>query len=241
MAWANGTGPQRLLGLAGGALAVLSLVVLFGTLSLRWMVSDVGWYVANFERNSISERTGIVPGDLSVSAEEISRYLLLEPNQMNGLSVTVWGEARPLFNERERLHLSHVQELLGRFYSLQLAAGIYLAVYLGAWRALNSPGLRRHAGRGLRLAAILTVGAFGAFGLLSLLDFDGLFLQFHLASFQGNCWLFDPTVDNLVRMFPQVFWNDSAIRLALLTAAQALAALTAGTLLTRPNPAARRG
>jgi integral membrane protein (TIGR01906 family) len=97
-------------------------------------------------------------------------------------------------------------------------------------------GARRDLGRKLRWAGILTFGVFGAFGLLSLLSFDELFLQFHLASFEGDCWLFDPTTDNLVMMFPQAFWNDSAVRLAMATGAQALAAIAVGSLFERRGP-----
>lgn len=214
-----------------GALFVLSLLVLFGTLSLRWMVSDLGWYQTNFEQNRISERTGIPASELSRSASQISRYLLLDRDGLDDLSVTARGEARPLFNDREKLHLGHVRDLLRGFYLSQVVAVGYVLLYLVAGRLLARRGFRRILGRELRWAGVLTLAAFGAFGLVSMLSFDELFLQFHVASFQGDCWLFDPATDNLVAMFPQNFWNDSALRLAALTAAQAVGSVLVGTLL----------
>lgn len=230
--------PRRLLRTVAGVLFVLSLPVLFGTLSLRWLVSDVGWYRAGFEKNGIPERTGISAGELSASAAQISRYLLLERDTLDDLLVTVRGQARPLFNERETNHLGHVRDLMGTFYTLQLAAGAYaLAYLLATWRHWRWDRGHR-LGNQLRHAGILTVALFAVFGLLSAMDFDQLFLRFHLASFDGDCWLFDPTKDNLVMMFPQAFWYDSALRLALATVAQAIGAFLAGTLLARMGSAA---
>jgi integral membrane protein (TIGR01906 family) len=236
MALADAVVLHRALAIGAAALAVAALVLLFGTLSVRWMISDTGWYRASFEKNDISLVTGIPKGELSESAGQISQYLLLKRNQLDDLSVTVRGQPRPLFNERETLHLSHVRGLLRDLYILQFAAGGYLVLYLIVARQSMLGGARRDLGRKLRWAGILTFGVFGAFGLLSLLSFDELFLQFHLASFEGDCWLFDPTTDNLVMMFPQAFWNDSAVRLAMATGAQALAAIAVGSLFERRGP-----
>ncbi|MHB1159955.1 MAG: TIGR01906 family membrane protein [Chloroflexota bacterium] len=229
---------RRILRTIAGVLFVLSLPVLFGSLSLRWLVSDVGWYRAGFERDGVSERTGISAGELSASASQISRYLLLERERVDDLLVTVRGRVGPLFNERETTHMGHVRGLMGSFYTLQLAAGAYALIYLLAvcrqrWRDRAS-----RLGNQFRRAGILTVALFATFGLLSVMDFDQLFQQFHLASFDGDCWLFDPTKDNLVMMFPQGFWYDSALRLALATAVQAIGAFLAGTFLAMKGSAA---
>ncbi len=229
--------PTRLLRTVTWALFVLSLPVLFGTLSLRWMVSDVGWYRAGFERNGVSERTGIAAGELAASATQISRYLRLERDTLDDLLVTVRGQVRPLFNDRETTHLGHVRGLMGSFYTLQMAAGSYALIYLLAtwWRWRRE--CWRRFGKQFRQGAVLTVALFAVFGLLSVLDFDQFFWQFHLVSFDGDCWLFDPTKDNLVMMFPQGFWYDSAMRLALATANQAIGAFVAGTLMARKSSA----
>jgi integral membrane protein (TIGR01906 family) len=233
MAWASAAMVHRISANGAAALAVAALVILFGTLALRWMVSDTGWYRDNFEKNGISAVTGIPDAELSASADEISRYLLLQRDQVDDLSVTVRGQLRPLFNERETLHLGHVLGLLRNLYILQVAAGGYLVLYLlVAGRSVMREAVR-DLGRKMWWAGILTFGVFGAFGFLSMLRFDELFLQFHLASFEGDCWLFDPTTDNLVMMFPQPFWNESAVRLALATGTQALAAMAVSALLAR--------
>ncbi len=223
--------PDLLTRIASG-LFVLSLPVLFGTITLRWLVSDVGWYRAGFEKHGVSARTGISPAELDRAAGEISRYLLLERDGIE-IPVKIGDRTVSLFNDREIRHMEDVQNLLRAFYSLQTVAACYALLYVAfgwlrlrgrAWPALGSK---------LRWGGGLTLGLFGVFGALSMLDFDELFLQFHLVSFDNDLWILDPSRDRLVMMFPQGFWYDSAIRLALGTGAQALGALLVGTALRK--------
>jgi integral membrane protein (TIGR01906 family) len=60
-------------------------------------------------------------------------------------------------------------------------------------------------GSGITLALTLALGL-GAF-----LNFNQLFLQFHLISFANEFWLLDPTKDYLIMLFPQGFWYDAAL------------------------------
>ncbi len=223
--------PGILKGIAAG-LFVLSLPVLFGTASLRWLVSDTGWYRANFAKYGVSARTRISPEELGRSADEISRYLLLGRDDID-IQVRIGNETLPLFNERELIHMRDVQKLLKGFYTLQLGAAAYALLYLGtSWLWLRGsywPNL----GSRLRWGGGLTLGLFGGFGLLSMFNFDQLFLEFHLISFDNDLWMLDPTKDNLIMMFPQGFWYDSAIRMTLATGSQALVALLVGSLLVR--------
>ncbi len=76
------------------------------------------------------------------------------------------------------------------------------------------------SGSGLTIILVL------ALGLGALLDFDRLFLQFHLVSFTNELWLLDPTKDYLIMLFPQGFWYDTALLCGGITAA--LAAILGG-------------
>lgn len=219
-------------GLAAG-LFVVALPVLFGTTSLRWLVSDSGWYRSGFAKYGVSERTGIAPDELGRKAEEISSYLLFGRERVDDIKVVQRGQTHLLFGDRENKHMDDVRELMGRFYVLQTVSGIYVLLYLAGGRLWLGPGHWRTVGRGLRWGGTATLGLFGLMGALSLVDFDQLFLQFHLMSFDNDLWILDPTKDNLLMMFPQGFWYDSAIRLALATGSQALVAILVGWLLSR--------
>ena len=61
-----------------------------------------------------------------------------------------------------------------------------------------------------------------ALGLGMLLNFDRLFLRFHLLSFTNKLWILDPARDYLIMLFPQGFWYDAAIFCVLATVAGAI-------------------
>jgi integral membrane protein (TIGR01906 family) len=223
---------KTLKGLAA-ALFVLALPVLFGTTSLRWLVSDSGWYRSGFVKYGVSARTGIAPEELGRKADEISSYLLLQRERVDDIQVVQRGQTGLLFGDRENKHMADVRDLMGRFFALQVASGVYVLAYLAGGRLWLGRGYWPAIGRGLRLGGTITLGLFGLVGALSLVDFDRLFLQFHLVSFDNDLWILDPTRDNLIMMFPQGFWYDSAIRLALATGSQALLAIVVGWVLSR--------
>lgn len=223
-------------GIAAG-LFVVSLPVLFVTTSLRWLVSDVGWYRAGFEKYGVSQTTGMSSGELAKAADQISRYLLFQRDRVDNIVVNVRGQDVLLFNDREDTHMRDVQALLGRFYTLQVASGAYILLYLASAPLWRKRDYWRALGRQLRWGGTLTVGLFVLFGAASLVDFDQLFLQFHEISFSNNDWILDPTKDRLIMMFPEGFWYDSAIRLALATGGQAIAAILVGSLLARKKSA----
>lgn len=224
--------PRDILRGVAAGLFVLSLPVLFGTITVRWMVSDTGWYRAGFARYGVSERTGIPPDELAGAAEKMSEYLLLRRDSVD-IDVRIGGEARPLLNEREILHMRDVQNILRVIYDLQTASAAYTLLYLAASRIWLRERYRSDLGSKLRWGGAITLGMFGAAGALSLLDFGELFLLFHLALFDNDLWILDPARDNLIMMFPQGFWYDSAMRLALASSAQALGAVVVGSLLAR--------
>ena len=58
--------------------------------------------------------------------------------------------------------------------------------------------------------------------LVSFLDFEGFFTQFHLLAFSNDFWMLNPYTDYLVMMFPQGFWNDAVLFIGILAAAMAV-------------------
>jgi integral membrane protein (TIGR01906 family) len=74
--------------------------------------------------------------------------------------------------------------------------------------------------RYLNNASRLTLIIMGVVALGVIVAFSVLFVGFHRIFFEGSTWLF-PTSDTLIRLFPQRFWRDAFIFLALGTALQA--------------------
>jgi integral membrane protein (TIGR01906 family) len=59
-------------------------------------------------------------------------------------------------------------------------------------------------------------------GIGIMLDFDRLFLEFHLFSFANDLWMLNPATDYLIMLFPQGFWYDAAIFCVLVTVVMAV-------------------
>ena len=86
---------------------------------------------------------------------------------------------------------------------------------------------------GLLLGSLLTLGIAVLAVPFILLGFDGFLLRFHEVFFSGNSWRFSQT-DTLLRLYPEVFWQDTATIAAVIVVAQAIVvALAAGWWLRR--------
>jgi integral membrane protein (TIGR01906 family) len=70
-------------------------------------------------------------------------------------------------------------------------------------------------------------------GLAVAAAFRWLFYLFHVISFRNSLWQLDPRTDNLLRMFPEGFWFDATMMIAVATVAEALLLTGASWLALR--------
>lgn len=140
----------------------------------------------------------------------------------NGEGVQVLRDARlsdgrPAFNEREVQHMADVRALVGKVLLAHLLA---LSAIVIVWFAARTRGLRDVVSTGLLWGSGLTLALAATLGVMMLVDFEWFFLQFHLALFSGNTWVFASS-DTLIRLYPDAFWSDFGGVLAGLTVLQA--------------------
>ena len=64
-------------------------------------------------------------------------------------------------------------------------------------------------GGGLTMAMLILFSAVAAMG------FDSLFIKFHEISFANDFWRLNPRTDYLVRIFPDNFWFDATVWVAM--------------------------
>jgi len=140
------------------------------------------------------------------------------------ITLTVVKDGKPfeLFNQREVMHLKDVKELFWLDYRLLLGTLIYVLAYAGVSLFRQRKRYRRRLGWGVVGGSSLTLLLMLALGIGMLLNFDRLFLQFHLISFANELWLLDPTQDYLIMLFPQGFWYDAALLCGGITAGLAV-------------------
>ena len=218
------------LGLPAAAVVVAAAVliavpVLLVATNVRWAFSEPRLYTYGFDKYRIAEVTGIPDPELRRIAGELIDYF---NNDADLLDMTVSGA--PLFNEREVIHMRDVKGLVRGVYRVQAVAGLALGASVVAgfwlWRgAFVRPLLRR-----MRTAGLVTLGVLGVSGIAVGVAFPWIFTLFHKLSFSNSFWQLDPRVDNLVRLFPQGFWFDATMALAVATAIEA-ALLTVGSWL----------
>jgi integral membrane protein (TIGR01906 family) len=148
--------------------------------------------------------TGYTPDELRSATDAILGQLYVGPGDF---VVTVGGQ--PVLDERER---SHMRDVRGVF------AGFGLAVFVGAvvlivgrWRS----GGAAWFWRGIRGGATTLVVSVVVLGAVAAVAFDALFETFHEIFFAGGTFTFDPRTERLVQLFPDQFWQETSILLAV--------------------------
>jgi integral membrane protein (TIGR01906 family) len=196
-------------------LFILCLPSLLLTASITGAVNS-GWlYEYGFEKYDVGLTTGLSQAELHKAATGLIAYFNSGEESID-LVVEKDGRSVVLFNEREVAHLRDVKGLFRLDYTVLLWTLVYGLVYT-LWTVFWRKGVyRRYLARGLAWGGGLTIALMLAVGLVWLLfGFDRLFWQFHVLSFANDFWLLDPTRDYLIRLFPQGFWFDVTVFIAL--------------------------
>ncbi|MGZ6270216.1 MAG: lipoprotein intramolecular transacylase Lit [Candidatus Limnocylindrales bacterium] len=224
LARASWAGAARALGwiavaLAGPAVIVgLALALVYNPLVLG----------LEQDRADVAAITGYPSAEVHRVTTAIMSDLILGPPEF---SVAVGGA--PVLDAAERGHMRDVRVVLLEFGALVLVA---LVALLGVgslarsaawfWRALA-------AGTGLLAALVVVIGiVFAVF-------FDQAFLAFHELLFPAGNFAFDPRTERLVQLFPEQFWSETTVVMAVV--GLVLAVATAGVAITRARTIERGG
>jgi len=195
-------------------LFILCLPLLLAAGSIGGAVNSQWLYEYGFQKYNVSQTTGLAESELKKAASGLISYFNSEEEL---ISLTVIKDSKPfvLFNDKEVAHLKDVKGLIWLNYKVSLATFIYTFLYIVAilfWRK-EKQRLAKDVLYGSGLTLVLMV----LLGIGVLLNFDQLFLQFHLLSFANNLWMLDPSKDYLIMLFPGGFWYDAALFCVLAT------------------------
>ena len=184
------------------------------TASVSWAFNSPGLYNNGFEKYSISRISGITDADLRQVGADLRKYFNSGDEPLI-VKTRIHGEQQDLFNGQEISHMKDVKRLVRGIYVLTVASAAYLAIMIvigfGLHRGWFVPDLAKRLTWGGGLTLILVV----IFGIAALVGFDSLFLKFHELSFTNDFWQLDPRTDYLVRIFPQDFWFDATMWVAI--------------------------
>lgn len=204
-------------------LFILCLPLLLIAASIGLAFNSQWFYEYGFKKYDVDQTTGLAQSELSKVAAGLIAYFN-SGEELIDITVTKDGKPFPLFNQKEITHLKDVKDLVHLDYTVLLVTFLYALLYSAAmffWRK-ESRQLAKEALYGAGLTLLLMV----LLGIGTLLDFDRLFLQFHLLSFANEFWMLDPTKDYLIMLVPRGFWFDAVLFVVLVALAGAVSLST---------------
>ena len=189
---------------------VLAMTMLIVSVAVNIYAGSMGLYTGGFAKYHISAVTGISNPQLKDVAQGMVNYFEGKV-QSPQVEVDINGIKKPVYSQKELIHLEDVRKIIDIFKMLEilslivfLATGLTMFFKFGVSRLL----------KGLQAGAVVTVVFLGSVMLWALIDFNSIFYFFHILSFSNDLWLLDPATDYLIMMFPEGFFFDSAILIA---------------------------
>ena len=134
-----------------------------------------------------------------------------------------------LFSADEYAHMADVRRVFEAARFLVPVSALVIFIRLQRARARSPRELWRLVRDGSLIAAagVVLLGAGAVFA------FEPLFLAFHYAFFPQGNFLFDPATSNLIRLYPDWYWEGISLRVGLSFIALALGLTGAATLRLR--------
>jgi integral membrane protein (TIGR01906 family) len=208
----------RWLGAAAFVIALPLFLILGNVLEVA---GDRDFYLGEFVKYDVGRVTGLDQAQLVAVSEAFITYLR-DPSARLDVEVTIGGARRPLFNRKEVAHMEDVQKLFTLVRDARLVAGAILLILPLVGLSLGGSGFLPRLGTLLTIGGVLTVVLLGLAGLLSLVDFSEAFVRFHEMAFSNDLWMLDPRTDYLIILYPEGFWLDATLRIAMLSAVEAV-------------------
>lgn len=188
------------------------------------------FYYGEYEKLGVAEDIGISSDELKNATD-----VLLDFTEAKRADMTVYadihGENKPVFNEREYLHMVDVRKLFLTARLVGYAALIAGAVGLALIAALSKD--RRGLFSGYLLGNAVFLGVVAALAVYAAVDFYSFWTNFHHVFFTNDLWLLDPSTDNLILMVPQQFFSDLVFKIIGIFVACAAALALASTAALR--------
>jgi integral membrane protein (TIGR01906 family) len=142
-----------------------------------------------------------------------------------------FADGTSFYNDRELSHMHDVKNLIQKalvawYISIAVLIGLFIWSRLKKWTDVFVRGLSR--------GGLLTIGLIIAVLAGVVINFDGLFTQFHHLFFTGDTWLFYIN-DSLIRLFPEKLWSDAFLFMGVFTLIGAVLVLLIGTRYQKPK------
>jgi integral membrane protein (TIGR01906 family) len=192
-------------------LLMISMMCFLVLSSVQFSAFNMGFYEKEFKKFSRAEAIGTTQEALLESTGKMLAYYKGQTEDPQSI-VPVNGVDTPIFKDRELLHIGDVKELFKIGFFIRNLSGIAVllisGIIYGFWG-------KREFAKSILWATVLGLFMLSAILGYILLSFETSFTYFHLLTFDNDLWRLDPATENLIKMFPQEFFLDIMIRIAL--------------------------
>lgn len=214
---------RGILGKALSVLLVISTVVLTITFSIGLPIYFRPFYYAHIEALDMPYVTDLTKEEIKEAYDEVLDFCTQRGGEFSA------GVLK--FSEEGASHFADCKKL----FNLNLFALLVSATLIGVIIILKRTKiitLARPRGYNLGFwAGIGTLVSFATVGGLAALDFDEAFRIFHTLFFPGkDNWLFDPDLDEVIRIMPEEFFMNCAILILASIVVISLSFITVGIL-----------
>ena len=145
---------------------------------------DFGFYEKEYKKYDVVSDLDMELKDVMYVTYEMMDYLIGDRENLD-VYIVVEGKEQDFFNEQDKLHMADVTK--------------------ANWKKILARGYQIGLG-------IATAGVVFLAGAL-IVDFNTAFTVFHEIFFTNDLWLFDPAEDYMIRMLPEGFFYDMALRI----------------------------
>ncbi|MGY3776327.1 TIGR01906 family membrane protein [Helcococcus sueciensis] len=184
----------------------LSAVLFSLTMSINIVTKDKNYYYKYSEKNNIAEYAGVDSDKLKKMYSNLIDYIYKGDQNLINTD----------FNKREVSHMVDVNKLYNINIMVTYVATISLIAYIVYLSFAYKK--KRSICRELKFIRKIFLTILFAMIILSIIisiDFDSAFIKFHHLFFNNDLWLLDPRTDIMIRMLPQDFFMNMAIRIGL--------------------------
>jgi len=210
---------------AAAVIAAAGTAVVVVGVSVLLFLNPV-WVSFEQDRSGVTQLTGYSATEVRSVTGAILADLVFGPATFD---VAINGQ--PVLDERERSHMADVRGVFGAAGLAALAAAVLLAA-----AALYGRG-RRWFWQAVQTGAKGLIGGVIGVGIVLGLFFDQVFELFHRLFFAAGSYTFDIGTEKLVQLFPDQFWFETSLALAVaILAIAGLVMIGAGAMVRRTEP-----
>jgi len=184
--------------------------------------SDRDFYQREYAKLGVAETLKMSDDDLGKVTDVMLDYLDDERDDLVVI-ITMDGEEREFFNDREKSHMEDVKNLnldtrgISRICVISFCVGcIFLCIVCLIFCKEPRTFAVATIARSLIISVILFAIAVIAGAIVVSSDFDKYWRMIHPFLFDNDLWLLDPSTDMLINLVPLEFFTDLVTRCAVI-------------------------